>query len=271
MKNVLITLAALVLIGCSKNDDPQKEQPPVISSILINDNGDVYNNKEIVIKTAIEENNNSILSVDFHIDGQSVKSVFSKPYEYKDVLKDLKTGDHTVEVVVNCSNGIKVQKSTNFKFKVALGDQYQGGIIIKLESDGLKGVIASKTDLSGGILGKFQYGSYNGNYEAYSMDDGLSNTNKFKGKFDSNYAAIACLNLELNGYSDWYLPAYNQLALFENYLKQLNIPERSGYIYWSSTGSDKDPKRAYVYGFGVSLGNPFDMQSYCLVRPCRNF
>lgn len=271
MKKLLILLTVAMLTACSKDDNPKGEQLPIISSISINDNGDVYNNKGIAVKAVIEENDNAISSVEFFIDGKLAKPVFSKPYEYNDVLKDLKTGDHSVEVIANCSNGKKVQKTANLKFKVALGDEYQGGIIIKLESNELSGVIASKTDLQGVVVGKFKYGAYNGNYEAYSMDDGLTNTNKFTGKFDSDYAAIACLSLEHNGYSDWYLPAYNQLALFENYLEKLNIPERSGYKYWSSTGSSTDNTKAYIYGFGVSVGNPFDMQTYCMVRPCRNF
>lgn len=271
MKKLLILFAGILLAGCSKDNTPEREQNPVISSISINGNGDVYNNNSTIIKAVIEENDNVLSSVDFYIDGKLAKSIFSKPYEYKDVLKDLKTGDHSVEVIVNCSNGQKVQKTANFKFKVALGDEYQGGIIIKLDDNGLNGIIASKSDLQGGVVGKFKYGAYNGNYGAFSMDDGLSNTDKFKGKFDSDYAAIACLNLEYNGYNDWYLPAYNQLALFENFLDKLTIPERSGYKYWSSTGSERDNTKAYIYGFGVSVGNPFDMQTYCMVRPCRNF
>lgn len=103
------------------------------------------------------------------------------------------------------------------------------------------------------------------------MDDGLANTKKFEGKFDSDYAAIACLQLEYEGYKDWYLPAYNELILFDKFRKLLNIPERTGEKYWSSTGSKDDIKKAYLYSFGATVGKTTDVQSLLHVRPCRRF
>lgn len=45
MKKLLILFTVVMLVACSKDDNPKGEQLPIISSISINDNGGVYNNK----------------------------------------------------------------------------------------------------------------------------------------------------------------------------------------------------------------------------------
>jgi hypothetical protein len=61
------------------------------------------------------------------------------------------------------------------------------------------------------------------------------------------------------------------LLFFNRFLEKLNIPERSGYIYWSSTGDSSNTNRAYAVPFGVSFGTPCDIQGSYKVRPCRKF
>lgn len=269
MKQLFLFMCLISLIGCT-NEVVQPEKT-INCTISLTNNDTVYNNVLSTVSANITTSNTDVSKIEYFIDGVSKKTLFSKPYNLDLTLSDLKTGIHTITLNVTSTDNTSKSFTKDFFFKVNLGDIYQGGVVIKLSSNKINGVIASETNLPGGLLGKFKYGAYNGDYQAYSLDDGLANTNKFDGKPDSYYAAIGCLGLVYNGYSDWYLPALNELLLFENFLAKLNIPERSGYIYWSSTESTTDTKSAYSHGFGVLIGQPCDKQSYYLVRPVRRF
>ena len=273
MKKIfLFALLAAVLIGCGNDDDDNSTTSPVNYKISFNSPDVIKNGTEHSIIPVIEPNADEISSIELFLDGKSMEKKFSAPFSFKFTLTDLPTGEHKLIMAATMKNGSVINSDEKtFLFAVNLGDEYQGGIVIKILDNGVHGTIASKSDLTGGVLGKYKYGAYNGNYQAYSMDDGLENTNKFRGKPDSNYAAIACINLEHNGYNDWYLPAYNEMLLFVNFLAKLNIPERSGRVYWSSTGDNSNSQRAYAVPFGVSFGTPCDIQGSYLVRPCRRF
>ncbi|MDR1054321.1 MAG: hypothetical protein LBL90_00445 [Prevotellaceae bacterium] len=267
-KIVLFALLVVVFAGCSKEDGKENQ----INKLSFEFPNSVKNGDEYDIQANIEPNTSEVNNIELFLDGKSVEKKFSQPFSFKLTLEDLLTGEHKLIMSATMKDGSVVSSAEKkFIFLVNLGDEYQNGVVIAVTDNGLHGTIAAKSDLTGGVLGKHKYGAYNGDYQAYSMNDGLENTNKFTGKFDSNYAAIACLNLELNGYDDWYLPAYNEMLLFENFLEKLNIPERSGRIYWSSTGDSSNEQRAYAVPFGVSFGTPCDMQGSYLVRPCRKF
>jgi len=266
----LALLAAVIFSGCTYNDN--NVENTINYKISFNCPNIIKNGTEHNINPIIEPNADEISSVELFLNGKSIEKIFSKPFSFKLALKNLTTGEHKLIMTATLKSGSVVNsEEKKFVFAVNLGDEYQGGVVIKILDNGVHGTIASKSDLTGGILGKFKYGAYNGNYQAYSMDNGFENTNKFKGKTDSNYAAIACLDLEFNGYDDWYLPAYNEMLLFNDFIEKLNIPERSGKIYWSSTGDSSNSQRAYAVPFGVSFGTPCDMQGSYLVRPCRKF
>lgn len=268
-KSIAFTIIVLALFtGCSKTSTTP---PEAIPSVQITIDDVLLNNKIATISASVSQSSKIVSKVDFYIDGLLAKTIFSAPYQFSILLKDLNTGVHKISTSVTFSNNETITTEKNANFKVNLGDDYQGGIIIKLSDNLLNGLIASKFDLAGGLLGMYSYGAYNGNYGAFSMDDGYLNSNKFEGKFDSDYAALACLKLEYNGYSDWYLPALNELILFENYRALLNIPERGGKTYWSSTGSETNTKSAYSHSFGGDLGQPCDMQRGYYVRPIRKF
>ncbi len=264
-KTIFILMSVFLILSCEK----QSVEKSIDCVILANDT--IANNVQSTISATFKTENTSIAKVELFIDGVSNKTLFASPFDFKVTLNSLTTGSHVITINATTVEGNSKTFTKNVFFKVNLGDVYMGGIVISLSSNKVNGIIASTSDLTGGVLGLYKYGAYNGNYQAYSMDDGLSNTNKFVGKFDSNYAAIACLNLTYNGYSDWYLPALNELLLFENYRVLLNIPERSGNVYWSSTESSTDVNSAYSHSFGGMLGQPCDKQKGYYVRPVRKF
>ena len=270
MKSIFLVLGlVLAFFACSKKENlPAQEIAP---SVQFTTEKSIYNNQPSQMTAIVLPSSVNVAKVDFYIDGVITKTLFSPPFQITSTLKDLKTGAHKLSLSVTLSDSKVLTAENSFSFKIRLADEYQGGIIIKVSSDSLTGIIASKFDLTGGLLGMYKYGAYNGGYAAYSTDDGYSNSYKFEGRFDSDYAAIACLNLELNGYSDWYLPAINELLLFENFKPALNIPERTGNTYWSSTGSEAYPQSAFSHSFSGMLGQPCDMQRGYYVRPVRKF
>ena len=99
--------------------------------------------------------------------------------------------------------------------KLKIGQKHQGGIIFYLDNSGKHGKVCTERDL---------------------------------GSFDWDSAMKECQNLNLNGYSDWYLPSIDELKLLYNQ-KQI-IPDLSTY-YWSSSEGDSDTAWGQLFTNGV--------------------
>ena len=84
---------------------------------------------------------------------------------------------------------------------------------------------------------------------ANSTSDGTLNTNRLVTKY--NYLAQAasyCDQLNVLGYTDWYLPSSQELLLVYN--ERANIPNLLGTAaYWSST------EYHYYYAYALNMGN----------------
>jgi hypothetical protein len=148
-----------------------------------------------------------------------------------------------------------------FPAPLTLGQNYQGGIIAYLDGTGQHGLIVSNVEYSG------LWGDY-GNF-AWSESDGYSNTNTAANFNNSpNLAVAISWNLSLNGYSDWYLPAKNQLAIvYQNILSQGILPMSGSY--WSSTSVSTN-WAWWIQTNGVgSIGNK--LGGYLYFRPVRSF
>ncbi|WP_347145919.1 Ig-like domain-containing protein [Parabacteroides goldsteinii] len=270
-----LCLSILFLTDCSKDnpdikgEDPKPGTGETTPSIAIKTDSIVYNNKEHKFLVSLS-NNPKIVSVDYYIDGELSKTIFESPYTYTVTLKNLNTGKHTINVIAKLQDGKLLKDEKNISFLVQKGDEYQGGIVIYVQ-DGMHGIISAKNDLEGGISGKYKYGYYREEYNSYSENDGFSNTQKFKGKADSNFAAIACLNYNGEGYNDWYLPSLKEFEYLKDFEDTL-IQYRLNNIYWTSTLREDD-MHAEVYFFGrVAIStNDLDIQKLHYVRPFRKF
>ena len=87
----------------------------------------------------------------------------------------------------------------------AVGQYYQGGIIIALDISGEHGLIAALEDQS------MTDPWYNGEFvetNAKSLEDGFDNTQKILEAHgpEGIYAAKLCADYEGGGYDDWFLP-----------------------------------------------------------------
>ena len=117
--------------------------------------------------------------------------------------------------------------------KLKIGQKHQGGIIFYLDNSGKHGKVSTERDL---------------------------------GRFNWYSAMEKCQNLNLNGYSDWYLPSKNDLKLL--YTQRQIIPELSTY-YWSSSEDDVDNAWLQSFNYGNLVGS--DKDGAVFVRAVRAF
>jgi hypothetical protein len=90
-------------------------------------------------------------------------------------------------------------------------------------------------------------------------------------------AALFCAVLDINGYTDWFLPSYDELDLMRKNLKLKGLGGFGSGYYWSSTQSGSgnfyvDPRSAYAIRFSNGEATYMDSKpSVYAVRPCRQF
>ena len=149
-----------------------------------------------------------------------------------------------------------------------IGKTYGGGIIFYLDSSGQHGLIAAPTDQKSNA----QWGFFQEQVSAHDLTigSGMSNTRKIaKAGKKQKIAAVICYNLELNGFSDWYLPSKEELeTLFAN-LKLNHIGNLTSNDYWSS--SETDFNNAWIVDFMRGTSIEKNVVTPACVRAIRSF
>ena len=155
------------------------------------------------------------------------------------------------------SAGTAYGDEVSFKTIIAIGDAYQGGIVVYFFQSGNPGYVAGEThgliaspyDNSAGIpWGPDVYLAVFG----LSIGDGpIATRNIVDALGPGNYAAYLCDTLTLNGYSDWYLPSKDELRNLSNIV--------AGGTYWTSLESNTSfayniyfTSPPYVYAYNKS-------------------
>ena len=151
------------------------------------------------------------------------------------------------------------QPSTN-QTKYVVGDFAQGGIVFWTTPDSLHGKVIYIFELLSSFDGASNYWSnvFSQQSFAESLTNGLNNSNIVVNQSGHTHsAAQLCLDLNANGYNDWYLPAIDEIFLADGNMTLINnVIENYGgdkvgnaFHYWSSSESSNNMVETYFKGF----------------------
>ncbi|MCX6188134.1 MAG: DUF1566 domain-containing protein [Bacteroidetes bacterium] len=161
-------------------------------------------------------------------------------------------------------------------YATAVGDNYLGGVIGYIlqptdpgyDASVQHGLIAAPTDQSTGIL---WYNGINMSTAASgtAIGTGNANTNKIvAAQGAGSYAASICFDLNLGGYSDWYLPSKDELLRL--YTNRVAIGGFINSNYWTSSETGGIYSAwAVFWAAGTPIGTTKDNSFW--VRAIRSF
>ena len=230
----------------------------------------VHNNQEIELAVSTSE---AVREVAFCVDGSPIGSVTSEPYVLLWTPVNIGPGNHTLTASIIPYEGDDALLSMNIEIVLGLGDNYRGGIIFYLDDTGEHGLIASASDVSLNNSVNFMW-STAGFIGATDSIEGRHNTLLMAAESTGpDYAGYPFKNgLELNGYSDWYIPAKAEMSL---------LMERRGFIgefpshpdaayYWTSTECCR-VKACAMNIFYLSDSVTHKLDNRYRIRPIRKF
>lgn len=141
-----------------------------------------------------------------------------------------------------CSCKKSSQPTPSTPVTYTIGQLFGGGKIFYIDGTGQHGLIVSLSDQSLTIQ-PYSPGAWYGNHVltgATSSSDGSTNTTKIisaQGNTTS-YAAKLCRDYRGGGFSDWFLPAKDQL--YQLFVQMTVLGGGFSTVYWSSTEADID-------------------------------
>ena len=162
--------------------------------------------------------------------------------------------------------------------QLAIGQSYQGGIIAGIYHSGnagyvpgeTHGIIAATSDQGTGTL----WGCYGTLIGGTSQDynTGQANTTAIVNGCSEAGAAKLCNDLVLNGYSDWYLPSYQEMGYIRDSYLLIGGINPNAY-YWTSSEVDLESAWAsIILGNGMVYMRKDNYSSFPLaVRAVRSF
>lgn len=203
---------------------------------------------------------------------KNLKSFDSKIIELKKLMIETRSHLSKEQLIELCS---ELDKIKNQEFELALrnfeeiqkqyienklkiGDEYAGGVIIYLEKFGENGLVVAKEHLGEAVWGnngiiETKEGVYNGYYNTKLIVEKYSNS--FGGILKMDTAARRCINLNLNGYTDWYLPNSDEIRkipekTMKNFMHDKNkncIDMDDNLVLWSSDGWNHDDGNSGIF------------------------
>ena len=265
-KILLFALIAAMIAGCS---DENGEAEIYSLQILTPGDGAVIHNNDPLSITLKEEG--TVQKADFYLDGNLIGSDITSPFSLIWTPEDVSAGEYEL-TVIGYSNSIEIVRSSiDVAMELRIGDSFQGGKIFSLDEYG-HGLIAQETDLAVNNSYLFTYGGYGQDLGAKDLDNGFANTEAICAKIaDLQNAAVACRDLVVNGYDDWYLPSETEIKLLKSNQNYVGGFSTNSDIarYWSSTELDLNTARAA--NFVALMGTNIDKRVNYRVRAIRKF
>lgn len=149
-----------------------------------------------------------------------------------------------VKAYATNSTGTGYGNEVTFATAYLIGELFGGGRVFYVDNTKIHGLIVALTDQAAGAQWAGTFTSPN----AYSYTNGVSNTNKIIALLGTSNAAGACRTYTGGGFSDWYLPARDELGILYSQRNVMN--NYNTYYYWSSTESTSYIGFASAINFG---------------------
>jgi hypothetical protein len=174
---------------------------------------------------------------------------------------------------IKAENSLGISYSNDMAFiYLYYGATFQGGLVFYVDSTGQHGLVCAPSDQSAGA-GWGCVGTSISGASSQSIGSGNQNTIAIvNGCTTVGIAAKICFDLDLNGYTDWYLPSLGELTLMSRLYGLGLVGSYPNYSeYWSSSQDDAVRAWAYIFATNNSRGN-VNLKEYTLyVRAVRSF
>ena len=139
-----------------------------------------------------------------------------------------------------------------------IGQSYQGGKIAYLSSP-TSGLIVTDSAISSGAWSS-QKVFVSTQTSIGSGNQNTTNIRNSSGGNNSGLAAKTCYDLVLNGYSDWYLPSFDEMQQVYNNRVALGLNTVTGR-HWTSS-QHPNSGTIFAYAFGFTSGTEHQQDKY---------
>lgn len=197
-------------------------------------------------------------------------------WQTRNTAKTAPTKDTTAEPATTSNESATAQPAESSATAHSIGENYGGGIVFYVDSNGQHGLIAAKTDQGTGTAW------YGGRYtttsaRATEVGTGSKNTTMIissQGPAKSTpYAASVCDNYSVTvdgiTYDDWYLPSKEELNLL--YAQRTVVGGFTKNFYWSSTETNSKYALGLYFLNGDQFPHDKSGSNYSHVRAIRSF
>jgi TonB-dependent SusC/RagA subfamily outer membrane receptor len=157
----------------------------------------------------------------------------------------LKAGtNYHYRIIATNDEGTSYGGDLTLKSEYIIGEYLYGGYIFYVDGTGEHGLVCAPSDQS---LNALWGHSAPAGAAGRAIGTGYKNTADIViGCPEEGIAARLCYNLEMNGYSDWFLPSIDELLLMYTNLHLKSSGSFKDCFYWSST---QDKYGAWVVSF----------------------
>jgi TonB-dependent SusC/RagA subfamily outer membrane receptor len=169
-------------------------------------------------------------------------------------ITDLKAGTtYHYRIVAANNEGITYGEDVTFRSEYVIGEYLNGGYIFYVDETGEHGLVCAPSDQS---LNALWGNSAPAGAAGRAVGTGYQNTSDIvHGCPEEGIAARLCYDLEMNGYSDWFLPSIDELLLMYTNLHSKGLGSFKDHFYWSST---QDNYGAWVVSFNYGSKSNHD-------------